>query len=72
MNIQKKFDKTEKIKNKNLLFFNVNFEVAHFFTFKRNVYLETEGINEELTSAVDQDLYPVSYTHLDVYKRQPH
>ena len=57
LNIIKKFEPTQKIKNKNLLFFNVKFEVAHFFTFKKSTYLETEGINAELTSAVDQDLY---------------
>lgn len=57
LTILKKFNSSKKIKNKNPLFLNVKFEVAHFFTFKRKVYLETEGINDELTSAVDQDLY---------------
>jgi len=54
---KKVFRNTHKIKNKNPFFFNINFEVAHFFTFKKNAYLETEGINPHLTSAVDQDLY---------------
>ncbi|SKB81198.1 Glycosyltransferase involved in cell wall bisynthesis [Soonwooa buanensis] len=39
------------------LFFNINFEVAHFFTFKKSTYSQTEGIDPALTSAVDQDLY---------------
>lgn len=57
LNIKEKFKKTEKIKNRQLHFFNLNFEVAHFFTFKKSSYIETEGINAELSSAVDQDLY---------------
>ena len=28
--------------------------------------------NEKILEAVMKDLGPVSYTHLDVYKRQPH
>lgn len=51
------FKSTKKIKNNNPYFFNINFEVAHFFTFKKESYNLTEGINPELTSAVDQDLY---------------
>ena len=57
LNIKKIFPNTRKIKNNNKLFFNIHFEVAHFFSFKKATYLETEGINAELTSAVDQDLY---------------
>ena len=67
LKIIKKFEPTQKIKNKNLLFFNVKFEVAHFFTFKKYTYLETEGINAELTSAVDQDLYLKLYEKGDFY-----
>ena len=67
LNIIKKFEPTRKIKNKNLLFFNVKFEVAHFFTFKKSTYLETEGINADLTSAVDQDLYLKLYEKGDFY-----
>lgn len=57
LNIKKIFKATQKIENGNPLFFNVRFEIAHFFTFKKSAYIETIGINEELTSAVDQDLY---------------
>ena len=51
------FKQTRKIKNRDKNFFNINFEIAHFFTFKKEFYLKTEGINAKLTSAVDQDLY---------------
>ena len=57
LKIKKIFKKTTKVKNNNPLFFNIHFEVAHFFTFKKETYKKTEGINPELTSAVDQDLY---------------
>ena len=55
LNIIKKFEPTQKIKNKNLLFFNVKFEVAHFFTFKKEAYLRTEGINPNYKVAEDID-----------------
>lgn len=51
------FKHTRRIKNGNPLFFNVEFEVAHFFTFKKEVYFKTNKINKKLTSSVDQDLY---------------
>lgn len=51
------FKSTEKIINSKLDFFNINFEVAHLFSFKREDYNKTEGINHDLSSAVDQDLY---------------
>lgn len=55
------FKLTRKIKNKKKIFFNINFELAHFFTFKKDVYNQTEGINPALISAVDQDLYMKLY-----------
>ena len=55
LNIIKKFEPTQKIKNKNLLFFNVKFEVAHFFTFKKSAYISTEGINPNYKVAEDID-----------------
>lgn len=54
---QKKFNRTRYIKNNKKTFFNINFEVAHFFTFRKDAYEKTAGINETLTSSVDQDLY---------------
>ena len=67
LNIQKIFPNSRKIKNNNPLFFNIHFEVSHFFTFKKSVYLQTEGINVELTSAVDQDLYLKLYEKGDFF-----
>lgn len=47
---------TKQIYN-NRYFFNYPIQAAHFFTFRREVYLRTEGINPHLKRAVDQDLY---------------
>ncbi len=33
------------------------FGISHFATFKRKDYLQTQGLNPELTKAIDQDLY---------------
>lgn len=57
LNPIKLFSHSRAIKNGNKLFFNVFFEATHFFTFKREAYHKTSGINDKLTSAVDQDLY---------------
>lgn len=38
-------------------FFNCPIQISHFFTFRKETYFKTEGINPELKSAVDQDLY---------------
>ena len=55
LNVQKIFKKTTKVKNNNPLFFNIHFEVAHFFTFKKEAYLRTEGINPNYKVAEDID-----------------
>jgi len=57
LNPIKLFPHSRAIKNGNKLFFNVFFEATHFFTFKREAYYKTSGINDKLSSAVDQDLY---------------
>ncbi|MGV0752701.1 glycosyltransferase family 2 protein [Empedobacter brevis] len=51
------FKLTRKIKNDQKTFFNVNFEVAHLFTFLKSKYEETNGINPTLIISEDQDLY---------------
>lgn len=51
------YSRTRKVNNGCELFFNINNEVSHFFTFKKEAYLKTNGINPELTSSVDFDLY---------------
>lgn len=53
---QETFKGTKQIYN-NRYFFNCPIQFAHFFTFKREIYLQTEGIDTNLQSAVDQDLY---------------
>lgn len=55
--IQKIFPHSRKVDTSSPYFFNVNFEVAHFFTFKRDAYFSVGGIVEEYKVAEDQDLY---------------
>lgn len=57
LNVKRIFSNTCRIPYKDRMFFNTNFEVAHFFCFKKEVYMKTAGINEILESVVDQDLY---------------
>lgn len=57
LKIQNIFPRSKQIKNNYKYFFNINNEVSHFFTFKRQFYDKTIGINKELTSSVDFDLY---------------
>ncbi len=51
------YPRTRSVKSGNKLFFNINNEVSHFFAFKKSAYLQTEGINVNLRSSVDFDLY---------------
>ncbi|MDL1913529.1 MAG: glycosyltransferase family 2 protein [Bergeyella sp.] len=53
----KTFPNSKQIKNGDPLFFNISFEVAHFFSFRRSAYFKTAGINPNLSSSEDQDLY---------------
>ncbi|WP_114819289.1 glycosyltransferase family 2 protein [Chryseobacterium sp. KLBC 52] len=53
---EKIYTGTKQIYN-NRYFFNYPIQLAHFFTFKREAYLRTTGINPNLKNAVDQDLY---------------
>jgi len=54
--VQKRFNKIKQIYNYNY-FFNCPIQLGHLFAFRRKVYLKTLGINANLKSAVDQDLY---------------
>ncbi|MDR2275782.1 MAG: glycosyltransferase [Sphingobacterium sp.] len=56
LNAQKVFPQTKQIYN-NDLFFNCPIQITHFFTFKKKIYDKTSGINPNLRTAVDQDLY---------------
>ena len=49
--------KTIKQVHNDRFFFNYPLQISHFFAFRREVYLKTEGINPDLKKAVDQDLY---------------
>ena len=51
------FQHSRAIKNGDKKFFNIFLEANHFFTFKKKAYEKTPGIDQSLTSAVDQDLY---------------
>lgn len=57
LSLLKLFKHSKSIKPNNSKFFNINFQINHFFTFRKSAYLRTSGINADLTSAVDQDLY---------------
>lgn len=57
LNLQKVFENTRKIKGGNPLFFNIRFEISHFFTFRKKAYNQIRGINPGLTVAEDMDLY---------------
>ena len=38
-------------------FFNTHIQISHFFSFTKEAYFKTSGINAALFNAVDQDLY---------------
>ncbi|KXH85705.1 glycosyltransferase family 2 protein [Chryseobacterium kwangjuense] len=68
---EKVFASTKQIYN-NRYFFNCPTQFAHFFTFKKETYLKTSGINPNLKSAVDQDLYLKILEHGNVrYIKEP-
>ncbi|WP_326982319.1 glycosyltransferase family A protein [Chryseobacterium sp. MYb264] len=58
------FTKTKAVYN-DKYFFNYPIQLAHFFTFKKEVYDKTSGINPDLCNAVDQDLYLKILDHGD-------
>nr|WP_315027184.1 glycosyltransferase [uncultured Chryseobacterium sp.] len=67
----KVFSSTKQIYNSRY-FFNCPIQFAHFFTFKKEIYLKTSGINPKLKSAVDQDLYLKILDYGDVkYIKEP-
>lgn len=75
---QKTFSATKRIFN-DRYFFNCPIQFAHFFTFKREIYFKTQGIDPELKSAVDQDLYlkilelgDVAFINENLYKYRLH
>lgn len=61
---EKVFANTKQIYNSRY-FFNYPIQFAHFFVFKKDTYDKTSGINPDLKSAVDQDLYLKILEHGD-------
>lgn len=60
----KTFSQIKKIYN-NTYFFNCPIQISHFFTFRKETYCKTNGIDPALKSAVDQDLYLKILEHGD-------
>lgn len=78
LNITEDYAKVRQIYN-GKDFFNSPIQVHHFFAFKREAYLKTEGIDPSLKSAVDQDLYlkllehgNAKYLPVRMYKYRQH
>lgn len=72
------FKKIQPILN-DQYFFNLPIQIHHFFTFRKNIYDKTVGINPDLKSAVDQDLYlkileqgDVSFIPVNLYLYRRH
>ncbi|MCT2562636.1 glycosyltransferase family 2 protein [Chryseobacterium herbae] len=71
LNQEKIFASTKQIYNSRY-FFNCPTQFAHFFTFKKETYMKTSGINPLLKSAVDQDLYLKILEHGSIkYIKEP-
>ncbi len=51
------FKSAMQVQNRDSYFFNYPVQIAHFVTFRKNIYEETEKMNSELKIAEDQDLY---------------
>ena len=64
---QKIYNRTRKVTNGKPLFFNINNEISHFFTFRKEAYLKTEGINPNLSASEDFDLYLKIYEVGDLF-----
>lgn len=53
----KKFTSAKQVQNGDPYFFNFPIQIAHFVTFRKSVYEQTEKMNSALRIAEDQDLY---------------
>ncbi|MCA4777333.1 glycosyltransferase [Empedobacter falsenii] len=49
--------KTFQVKSDNIDFYNIGGEISHLAFFYKKHYLQTEGLNEKMKRAIDQDLY---------------
>ncbi|MBH1959018.1 MAG: glycosyltransferase [Flavobacteriia bacterium] len=55
------FQSAKQVANNNPYFFNCPIVINHFVCFRRDIYLQTEKINQELRISEDQDLYLKMY-----------
>lgn len=61
------FRSAMQVQNKDPYFFNYPIQIAHFVTFRKDIYEQTEKMNTELKISEDQDLYLKMYEKGDVY-----
>lgn len=61
------FKLAKQVENGDPYFFNYPIQIAHFITFRKNVYEQTEKMNPDLKISEDQDLYLKMYEKGDVY-----
>ncbi|WP_312902342.1 glycosyltransferase family 2 protein [Chryseobacterium taichungense] len=67
LNPQEVFNGGKQVVNQSLYFFNNPIEIAHFVTFKKKIYNQTEKMNTSMKIAEDQDLYLKMYEKGKVY-----
>jgi glycosyltransferase involved in cell wall biosynthesis len=61
------FKSAMQVQNKDPYFFNYPIQIAHFVTFRKDIYEQTEKMNVALKISEDQDLYLKMYEKGDVY-----
>ncbi|NML69360.1 glycosyltransferase [Chryseobacterium sp. RP-3-3] len=61
------FKSAKQVQNKDPYFFNYPIQIAHFVTFRKDIYEQTEKMNPDLKIAEDQDLYLKMYEKGNVY-----
>jgi glycosyltransferase involved in cell wall biosynthesis len=61
------FKSAMQVQNNDPHFFNYPIQIAHFVTFKKDIYEQTEKMNSALKISEDQDLYLKMYEKGDVY-----
>ncbi|MGG5209001.1 glycosyltransferase family 2 protein [Chryseobacterium sp. MIQD13] len=61
------FKSAMQVQNNDPYFFNYPIQIAHFVTFRKDVYEQTEKMNPSLKISEDQDLYLKLYEKGDVY-----
>ena len=61
------FKSAMQVQNTDPYFFNYPIQIAHFVTFRKDIYEQTEKMNPDLKISEDQDLYLKLYEKGDVY-----